>query len=105
MAEGSNDKDDDEHENAPRRDIKFTSDMDTVNASMNQRRKMREDDTNVIQQVEEATSRALNIIVKNIVPNAPVNVFIKSHIMYVDRETQNGEKSMETHDLSRRRPQ
>eukprot|EP00973_Karenia_brevis_P087034 12070414-Karenia_brevis.AAC.1 len=73
MAEGSNDKGDDEDENAPGRHIKFTWDMDTVNASMKQRRKMREDNTNMTHQVEEATSRALHIILKNKASSVPVN--------------------------------
>eukprot|EP00973_Karenia_brevis_P060548 8420284-Karenia_brevis.AAC.1 len=76
MAEGSNYNDKDDHENAPRQDIKFTWDMDTVRASMNQRRKMREDDTNITHQVEESTSRALRIIWKNKDASVPVIVFL-----------------------------
>eukprot|EP00973_Karenia_brevis_P071782 9974559-Karenia_brevis.AAC.1 len=65
--------------------------MDTVNASINQCRKVREDDTNVAQQVEQATSRALNIILTNKVSDAPVHASMKNHIMYVDSETQSVE--------------
>eukprot|EP00973_Karenia_brevis_P011154 1509764-Karenia_brevis.AAC.1 len=47
---GRNDKDDDDDENAPSSEIKFSWDMDSVNAALCHRRKMHEGDTNITQQ-------------------------------------------------------
>eukprot|EP00973_Karenia_brevis_P093871 12419555-Karenia_brevis.AAC.1 len=57
--------------------------------------KLHEDDTNITLQVEEGTSRALNILLKIKAPHAPVNVNMKSHIMNVDSASQNVGKSNE----------
>eukprot|EP00973_Karenia_brevis_P060138 8368688-Karenia_brevis.AAC.1 len=56
---------------------------------------MREDDTNITHQVEEATPRALQIILENKEASVPVNVFMKNHIMNVDSESTNVKKSIE----------
>eukprot|EP00973_Karenia_brevis_P076207 10583127-Karenia_brevis.AAC.1 len=56
---------------------------------------MREGDTNITHQVQEATSRALQIILNNKEAPVPVNVFMKNRIMNADSESTNVNTSAE----------